>query len=213
MAAPCTAQSFSLATGASSGHDKQTLPSNACALYTKLSLAQVQVHRSASNGQTESVQEVPVRILNSRVSFARTKDANCTTPDGDGPAASSPPPLGLTLTILDSRVQKMLEMVESGTFTIHDLALELYLSPSYLRRLFKQQTGVSLGEWLNEQRLQRAADLLSNSYLSVKEITHTIGYGHASSFTRAFQRRFRQAPASYRKTKRLHKMLTKDDLC
>jgi len=39
-------------------------------------------------------------------------------------------------------------MVETGTtFTIRNLALEFHLSPSYLQRLFKLQTGVSMGEW------------------------------------------------------------------
>jgi len=91
-------------------------------------------------------------------------------------------------------------MAESGaTFTIRDLALEFRLSPSYLQRLFKHQTGVCMGEWLNEKRLQRAAHLLASSYMSVKEIAHTIGYEHASSFIRAFERRFTQAPARYRK--------------
>jgi AraC-like DNA-binding protein len=102
--------------------------------------------------------------------------------------------------MLEGRVQKILRMAESGTmFTIHDLALELNLSPSYLQRLFKHQTGVCMGEWLNEQRLLRAAHLLANSYMSVKEIAHDVGYEHASSFIRAFERRFMQAPARYRK--------------
>jgi transcriptional regulator GlxA family with amidase domain len=52
---------------------------------------------------------------------------------------------------------------------------------------------------LTEQRLLRAAHLLQHSYLSVKEITHTVGYEHMSSFTRAFERRFRDAPTLYRK--------------
>jgi len=91
-------------------------------------------------------------------------------------------------------------MVETGaTFTIRDLALEFHLSPSYLQRLFKHETGVSMGEWLSEQKLERAARLLTNSYMSVKEIAHTIGYEHASSFIRAFERRFTQPPARYRK--------------
>jgi AraC-like DNA-binding protein len=103
---------------------------------------------------------------------------------------------------LERRVLKVVEMVESGgTFSIRELAAELRLSPSYLQRLFKQQTGICMGEWLSEQRLQRAASLLSNSYLSIKEITHAIGYEHTSSFIRAFERRFLQAPARYRKQK------------
>jgi AraC-like DNA-binding protein len=116
---------------------------------------------------------------------------------------------------LERRVLKILDMVETGnTFGIRDLAAEFRLSPAYLQRLFKNETGICMGEWLSEQRLQRAAYLLSNSYLSIKEITHTIGYEHTSSFIRAFERRFQQAPARYRKqnkrkyeaqgTKRIH---------
>ena len=101
---------------------------------------------------------------------------------------------------LERRVLKILAMVEAGTtFAIRDLAAEFRLSPAYLQRLFKNQTGICLGEWLSEQRLQRAAYLLSNSHLSVKAITYAIGYEHTSSFNRAFERRFLQAPARYRK--------------
>jgi AraC-like DNA-binding protein len=101
---------------------------------------------------------------------------------------------------LERRVLKILDMVEAGTtFVIRDLAAEFRLSPAYLQRLFKNETGICMGEWLSEQRLQRAAYLLSNSYLSIKEITHTIGYEHTSSFIRAFERRFLQPPARYRK--------------
>jgi two-component system, response regulator YesN len=100
---------------------------------------------------------------------------------------------------LDGRLRTVLEIVESGTaFNIRDLALEVHLSPSHLQRLFRHHTGVPMGEWLNEQRLQRAANLLTNSYMSVKEIAHTVGYEHPSSFVRAFGRRFAQAPARYR---------------
>jgi AraC-like DNA-binding protein len=101
---------------------------------------------------------------------------------------------------LERRVLKIVDMVEAGTtFAIRDLAAEFRLSPAYLQRLFKNETGICMGEWLSEQRLQRAAYLLSNSYLSLKEITHAIGYEHTSSFIRAFERRFLQAPAGYRK--------------
>jgi transcriptional regulator GlxA family with amidase domain len=141
-----------------------------------------------------------VRTLNSRISLARRNDANATTPDGGTPQAAAAPHRPLTPTMLEGRVQKILRMVECGaTFTIRDLALEINLSPSHLQRLFKHQTGISMGEWLSEQRLQRAAHLLTNSHMSVKEIAYTVGYEHPSSFIRAFERRFTQAPARYRK--------------
>jgi AraC-like DNA-binding protein len=111
-------------------------------------------------------------------------------------APLNPPPNTTT----EWRVQKIFELVGCGAaYTIRDLARQLRLSPSYLQRLFKQETSLRLGEWLTEQRLQRAAHLLQHSYLSVKEITHTVGYEHVSSFTRAFERRFRHAPTLFRK--------------
>jgi AraC-like DNA-binding protein len=141
-----------------------------------------------------------VRTLNSRVRFESRDGASPITSGGGMPNAAAAPLRSLTSTMLEGRVRKILRMVESRTtLTIRDLALEFNLSPSYLQRLFKHQTGVCMGEWLNEQRLQRAAHLLANSYMSVKEIAYTIGYEHASSFIRAFERRFTQAPARYRK--------------
>jgi AraC-like DNA-binding protein len=102
-------------------------------------------------------------------------------------------------TPLEARVRKILDMADSGVpYTIRDLAAQFHLSPSHLQRLFKRETGVCMGEWLNERRLQKAARLLANSYLSVKEITHTVGYEHPSSFIRAFERRFADAPKRYR---------------
>jgi AraC-like DNA-binding protein len=112
------------------------------------------------------------------------------------PDPSLLPPLNTTT---EGRVQKIVELVGcGGAYTIRDLARQFRLSPSYLQRLFKQETSLLLGEWLTEQRLQRAAHLLQHSYLSVKEITHTVGYEHPSSFIRAFERRFTQAPSRYR---------------
>jgi AraC-like DNA-binding protein len=138
-----------------------------------------------------------VRRLNSHTSFATRNDSN----DYRGMLHATNAATGqLTAGVPEGRVLKILRMAESGaTLTIRELAREFHLSPSYLQRLFKHQTGVCMGEWLNEQRLQRAARLLANSYMSVKEIAHTVGYEHASSFIRAFEKRFTQPPARYRK--------------
>ena len=95
--------------------------------------------------------------------------------------------------------RRLLEMLESGVaYNISDLAARLRLSPSHLQRIFKRETGVRLGEWLIEQRLQKAAYLLANSYLSVKEIAGAAGYEHVSSFIRAFERRYVLTPTRYR---------------
>jgi len=137
-----------------------------------------------------------VRTLNPRASLALNASTNASA-EGLGISPASPEPS--LPTVLEGRVRKVLQMVESGaSFRIVDLALELRLSPSYLQRLFKHQTGRCMGAWINERRLQKAAQLLTNSYMSVKEIAHTVGYEHSSSFIRAFERRFLQPPSRYR---------------
>jgi two-component system, response regulator YesN len=78
------------------------------------------------------------------------------------------------------------------------LAAQLHLSPSHLQRMFKLETGVRMGEWLMAQRLEKAAYLLANSYLSVKEVARSAGYEHVSSFIRAFERRYVLCPTRYR---------------
>jgi transcriptional regulator GlxA family with amidase domain len=100
----------------------------------------------------------------------------------------------------EHRIRKILKLIESEPArSIHELAAQFKLSQSHLQHLFKQQTGVQLGHLLMESRLRRAAHLLENSTMSVKEIAYAVGYEHTSSFTRAFERRFALAPRSYRR--------------
>jgi transcriptional regulator GlxA family with amidase domain len=101
--------------------------------------------------------------------------------------------------IQDVRLRKLLELIDSEPLgKIQDLAGTLNLSESHLQRLFKQATGLALGHLLAEKRLQKAANLLTNTNLSIKEIACAVGYEHGSSFTRAFERRFEQPPRQYR---------------
>jgi transcriptional regulator GlxA family with amidase domain len=106
---------------------------------------------------------------------------------------------GPTREVQERRLRQVVEMIDSEpSFSIRDLALKVSLSPAHLQRLFKQQTGTQLGGLVAERRLQKAAQLLTISNLSIKEIAHAVGYRHHSSFVRAFQRRFSQAPKHYR---------------
>ncbi len=104
-----------------------------------------------------------------------------------------------TLQVHERRVRQVIDIIElEPSCSIRDLALKVSLSPAHLQRLFKQHTGTQLGGVVAERRLQKAAQLLTSSNLSIKEIAYAVGYRHHSSFVRAFQRRFAQAPKHYR---------------
>jgi transcriptional regulator GlxA family with amidase domain len=140
--------------------------------------------------------------------FIRTRSSNSNlldseavrVPTGDERAMNSDAKLSELIPVVqDGRLRKMLHMIEAHpSRKIHDLALECNLSGSRLQHLFKQRTGLGLGQLLAERRMRQATDLLVQTNMSIKEIASTLGYEHASSFTRAFERRFRQAPSCYR---------------
>lgn len=109
------------------------------------------------------------------------------------------PPRALIPVVEDCRLRKVLQMIASDPpQKIQDLAQECNLSESHLQHLFKESTGLGLGRMLAEQRMQRAAKLLEQTNLSIKEIAWAVGYEHTSSFTRAFERYFREAPRCFR---------------
>ena len=99
----------------------------------------------------------------------------------------------------DSRVRAVLALIDSKPLvSVRELACHLHLSPGQLQRVFKLRTGTRISDLLIERRLQKAAQLLSAGGLSIKEIAHTVGYEHPSSFTRAFENRFAHSPKRYR---------------
>jgi AraC-like DNA-binding protein len=106
---------------------------------------------------------------------------------------------GLKSLLGEKRLSRVMHIINSQpACSVSDLALEVHLSPAHLQRLFKQKTGLHVRDMISEHRLQKAAHLLRSSDLAIKEIAHTVGYEHHSSFVRAFQRRFAQSPKYYR---------------
>jgi transcriptional regulator GlxA family with amidase domain len=102
--------------------------------------------------------------------------------------------------IPEGRIRRVLHVIESEPPRhIRDLAMGCRLSQSHLQHLFKRHTGIRLGHLLNQQRLERAADLLAHSDMSIKEVACAVGYEHTSSFSRAFLRWFATAPSQYRR--------------
>ena len=116
--------------------------------------------------------------------------------------AVSADPAGIqrvTDNVLDRRIRVVLTLFARGTTcSVGELAREVHLSRGQLQRLFKQETGLLLGDYLLERRLRKAVHLLVSSNMSIKEIAFAVGYEHHSSFTRAFENRFALSPKQYR---------------
>lgn len=72
------------------------------------------------------------------------------------------------------------------------------VSSFYLSKIFKEEKGVSFSTYLNDRRLEKAKELLSNPELSVKEITAECGYNDQNYFSRLFKNQFGVSPTEYR---------------
>src|SRR5258708_1209363 len=104
----------------------------------------------------------------------------------------------------DYRIRKILESLEDDPAkSVRELANLVNLSSSRLGHLFKLQMGVDLSHFLANERLQKAAELLRQTELSIKEIAIRVGYHHSSSFDCGFQNKFGVPPVDFRKRNRL----------
>jgi transcriptional regulator GlxA family with amidase domain len=100
----------------------------------------------------------------------------------------------------DGRIRKVLSKIEQDpAFTVQGLAGLIGLSSSRLGHLFKAETGVELRHFLLEARLEKAAELLRQTDMQIKEISYAIGYHHVPSFDRVFRKKFNVSPADYRR--------------
>jgi len=73
-------------------------------------------------------------------------------------------------------------------FSLDDVARFAYLSPGYLSRLFKSETGYSFKEYLHLTRIQKAQELLRNTQLRYYEIAEQVGYKNYKYFSSYFSK-------------------------
>jgi len=80
-----------------------------------------------------------------------------------------------------------------------ELAALVNLSTSRFRHLFKEETGVSVGWFLRERRLERAELLLRTTFMSIKEVKSEAGVSSMSHFVVHFKAKYGVTPSEYRK--------------
>ena len=102
----------------------------------------------------------------------------------------------------DSRVRRALTLIEASygdpSLTLGTVAADVHLSPWHLARLFVEHTGISFKTHLTEIRLRHATRLLEQTFLSIKEISYSCGYGQLETFERAFKKCFGLPPTVWR---------------
>ena len=101
----------------------------------------------------------------------------------------------------DSYVKEAISFIErnySDPITVEDIAAFCGLNRNYLGKLFKEITNQTLQHFLMYYRMNRAAELLKFSSLTINEIGKMCGYQNQLRFSRAFKTIFHLSPNHWR---------------
>ncbi|MCE0828672.1 AraC family transcriptional regulator [Buttiauxella sp. A2-C2_NF] len=101
-----------------------------------------------------------------------------------------------------SRIMQWVENNYSTKFSLDELAQSIGLSRSYTSRIFRQQTGGSIHEYLLTRRIKKSCDLLRTSPLSIDAISQEVGFIEDTYFITCFKKMMNQTPLQYRKQSR-----------
>lgn len=103
---------------------------------------------------------------------------------------------------LDARINALLTYLRENLnekLSLDALAQQAHMSRRTLTRSFHQATGMSVGEWLQAERLHRTQELLESSAHGVEAIAGLVGFGTATALRQQFKQTFGVSPVEWRK--------------
>lgn len=99
------------------------------------------------------------------------------------------------------RIIRYLEEHFREEIVFEDMAKEIGISYSYMRKIVYELTGKSLIDYTNMLRIQKAKEILLESNLSISQIASEVGYYNVQSFNRFFRKYEGMSPSSYKALK------------
>lgn len=106
-------------------------------------------------------------------------------------------------TIRDAQINELIALLRRSLEKRHDidsLAAAVGMSRRTLTRHFSKATGMTIGEWLSAERLQRSQELLETTDHSIERIALLAGYQSPVSFRQSFKAHFNVSPSEWRRT-------------
>lgn len=107
--------------------------------------------------------------------------------------------------LMHKKVSKIVRHINAhymDPLTLNNVAQKFNISPSYLSRIFKQATGFTFVEYINNVRIREAQSLLISTDEKVIDISYRVGYMSISHFGRVFKEMTGYSPLEFRKRNR-----------
>lgn len=102
---------------------------------------------------------------------------------------------------IDNRITRVLAHIESNfsnRCSLEELASICNLSVSHFKVEFKNQTGKTAGEFLLQQRMEKARALLNHTDYPIQIVAERVGYRSLSAFSRRFSEYFGKSPSWFK---------------
>lgn len=116
-----------------------------------------------------------------------------------------PAPVPVTMEMNSSRANQMALFMShhfQERLTVSDIAAQVGLHPGYAMTIFRETFGLSLIEYLSQQRIAHAQQLLITTDLPITEVAFESGFPTLSHFYTAFKRLCSLSPGKYRASMR-----------
>jgi len=101
-------------------------------------------------------------------------------------------------TVIVRQLKKLIKEQYDKHLTIEFLAGQVYMSPNYLRTIFKEHTDTTVLEYVTQVRMEHAVELLQEGSLKIHEISARVGYENPSHFCAIFLKKRGLTPNQYR---------------
>ncbi|WP_165763879.1 helix-turn-helix transcriptional regulator [Halalkalibacter urbisdiaboli] len=96
------------------------------------------------------------------------------------------------------KVLKELNSVWDTSWTLEEIAANLHLNKFYLCHFFKKEFGLTIQQYIQQRRVHEAKKLLTNTDMTIQDISKRVGFVTNSNFIRSFKKVVHMTPKQYR---------------
>ncbi|MDQ0495287.1 response regulator transcription factor [Paenibacillus brasilensis] len=96
-------------------------------------------------------------------------------------------------------VRRYMDRHFAEPITLEQLAKNFFVSKEYMSKVFKQEYGQNVTDYIVQRRMKKAREWLADKQISIRAVAEMAGYEDVSYFYRVFKKHFGMAPGEMRK--------------